>query len=196
MFEAPEDQGEWAQVDIDSLQLQRVRSFGEVYLATVLWRLLGLDTLLEKLLPAGKEEVAWEKVVRLLGVARFCHPCSELFIEEQWFGRTALDDLPGIRPEQVHTDRLYAGLARLRPHKQAIERHLCQRLGELFDLQYDLLLYDLTSTYFEGRCAANPMARRGYSRASRPDCPQVVIALIVTRDGYPLGVTVHGPKTL
>jgi transposase len=113
-----------------------------------------------------------------------------LFIERHWYARSGLEDLLGVPAPQVHTDRLYAGLDKLLPEKKAIERHLRQRLGQLFQLSYDLLLYDLTSTYFEGRCAANPMARRGYSRDSRPDCLQVVIALIVTADGYPLGYEV------
>ena len=124
-----------------------------------------------------------------------CRPGSERHIEKHFYPQSALEDLLGVDPSLVHTDRLYAGLDQLLPMKKAIERHLRQRLGELFQLNYDVLLYDLTSTYFEGQCAANPMARRGYSRDSRPDCPQVVIALIVTTDGYPLGYEVFDGNT-
>jgi transposase len=131
----------------------------------------------------------------ILTIARFCEPSSELRIEAHWYGRTALEDLLGVSPEKVHTDRLYAGLDRLLEHKQSIERHLKQRLGDLFDLEYDLLLYDVTSTYFEGQCLANPMAQRGYSRDSRPDCLQVCIGLVVTDDGMPLGHEVFDGHT-
>jgi transposase len=106
-----------------------------------------------------------------------------------------LEDLLGVKPEQVHTDRLYAGLDQLLLHKEAIEKHLKDRLGNLFDLKYDLLLYDITSTYFEGECAGNELAQRGYSRDSRPDCPQVCIGLVVTEDGLPLGYEVYAGNT-
>jgi hypothetical protein len=101
-----------------------------------------------------------------------------------------LEDLLGVPVPRVHTDRLYAGLDRLLPLKEAIEKHLKDRLGQLFDIDYDLLLYDVTSTYFEGDCLQNPLARRGYSRDQRPDRPQVCLGLVVTRDGLPLGYEV------
>ncbi len=142
------------------------------------------------LLPPGREQVSWATVAAILTLARFCEPASELHIENVWYRRTALEDLLGVAVEQVHTDRLYAGLDQLLPHKEAIERHLQQRLGDLFALDYELLLYDITSTYFEGECRHNPLAQRGYSRDSRPDCPQVLIALVVTSDGLPLGYEV------
>jgi len=113
---------------------------------------------------AVREDVPWPTVAAILAIARFCEPSSELHIEDTWYRRTALDDLVGVAPEQVHTDRLYAGLDALLVHKEAIEQHLKARLGDLFDLKYDLLLYDVTSTYFEGQCLGNPMAKRGYSR--------------------------------
>ena len=177
-------------VKLKNIRLQRLRDFGDVWLALGLWRLLGLDTLLAKLIPPGREEVSWAVVAAILTLARFCEPASELHIEDTWYRRTALEDLLDVSVEKVHTDRLYAGLDQLLPHKEAIEKHLKGRLGDLFDLQYDLLLYDITSTYFEGQCAANPMAKRGYSRDSRPDCPQVCIGLVVTTDGIPLGYEV------
>jgi transposase len=182
-------------VKLKSIQLQRLRDFGDVWLAVGLWRLLGLDTLLEDLMPSGREEVAWPVVASILTIARLCEPSSELHIEDTWYRRTALDDLLGVPVEKVHTDRLYEGLDRLLPHKEAIERHLKDRLGNLFDLKYDVLLYDITSTYFEGQCAGNAMAKHGYSRDSRSDCLQVCIGLIVTEEGIPLGYEVFDGNT-
>jgi len=182
-------------VKLKGIRLQRLRDFGDVWLALGLWRLLGLDSLLERLMPGGQEDVPWPAVAAILTVARFCEPSSELHIADTWYRRTALEDLLGVPVEQVHHRRLYAGLDRLLPHKQTVERHLKERLGDLFDLKYDLLLYDITSTYFEGECAANPMAQRGYSRDNRPDCLQVCIGLVVTTDGIPLGYEVFDGNT-
>jgi transposase len=177
-------------VDLKGIRLERSRDFGDIWLAWGLWRLLGLDTLLEQEMPRGRAEVPWHLVAAILTIARFCEPSSELHIETTWYRRTALEDLLHVRPEKVHTDRLYAGLDELLPHKETIEKHLKGRLGQLFDLDYELLLYDVTSTYFEGQCKGNPQAKRGYSRDKRPDCLQVCIALVVTTDGMPLGYEV------
>ena len=182
-------------VKIKGIRLERSRDFGDVWLALGLWRLLGLEELLTGLMPTGREEVSWPVVASILSIARFCEPSSELHIEQTWYRRTALGDLLGVPVGQVYTDRLYAGLDQLLPHKPAIEAHLKQRLGDLFDLQYDLLLYDITSTYFEGECLGNPMAQRGYSRDNRPDCVQVCIGLVVTTDGIPLGYEVFDGNT-
>jgi transposase len=182
-------------VKLKGVRLQRLRDFGDVWLALGLWRLLGLDTLLSGLMPDGYEDVPWPVVAAILTIARFCEPSSELHIADTWYRRTALEDLLGVRVDQVNDDRLYAGLDHLLPHKEAIERHLKERLGDLFDLDYDLLLYDVTSTYFEGECKRNPMAKRGYSRDGRPDCLQVCIGLVVTRDGIPLGYEVFAGNT-
>jgi transposase len=177
-------------VRLRDVRLERLRDFGDVWMALGLWRLLGLDKLLDSLTPAGREEVAWPVVAAILSIARFCEPQSELHIESTWYRRTALEDLLGVLPDKIHTDRLYGGLDWLLPHKPAIEKHLKERLGALFDLDYELLLYDVTSTYFEGQCADNPLAKRGYSRDSRPDCLQVCIGLVVTGEGIPLGYEV------
>ncbi len=182
-------------VKLKGIQLERLRDFGDVWLALGLWRLLGMDTLLEELIPAGREEVPWSVVASILTIARLCEPSSELHIEDTWYRRTALDDLLDVPVEKVHTDRLYEGLDRLLPHKEPIERHLKERLGDLFDLKYDLLLYDITSTYFEGQCAANPKAKHGYSRDNRSDCLQVCIGLVVTEEGVPLGYEVYDGNT-
>jgi len=146
-------------------------------------------------MPRGQEGVPWATTAAILCIARFCHPSSELHVERHFYPKSALEDLLGVAAAQVQTDRLYRGLDHLLEQKKPIERHLRQRLGQLFELSYDILLYDLTSTYFEGQCANNAMAKRGYSRDSRPDCPQVVIALIVTTDGYPLGHEVFDGNT-
>jgi len=182
-------------VKIKGIHLERLRDFGDVWLALGLWRLAGLEELLSRLMPDGREEVSWPVTAAILTIARFCEPSSELHIEDTWYRRTALEDLLGVTTRQVHTDRLYAGLDKLLPHKEAIEKHLKQRLGDLFDLKYDLLLYDITSTYFEGECTGNPLAKRGYSRDKRPDCPQVCIGLVVTADGIPLGYEVFAGNT-
>jgi transposase len=188
-YDEPDDD-EPVLVKLKDIRLERLRGFGDVWLAWGLWRLLELDVLLDRVMRTGREEIPWPQMAAVLTIARLCEPSSELHIEDTWYRGTALDDLLGIPADKVHTDRLYAGLDHLLPHKDELERHLRQRLGDLFDLKYELLLYDITSTYFEGQCAANPLARRGYSRDHRPDCLQVLIGLVVTEDGFPLGYEV------
>jgi transposase len=190
LFEAPAGPEAPARVQLNRIRLERGRSFGDVWLGWTLWQALRLDTLCEELLPRGREEVPWSVMAAVLVIARLCEPSSELHIAEDWYRRTALEDLLGLSGELVNDDRLYRALDRLLPHKEALERHLVKRLGELFDLSYDLLLYDVTSTYFEGLANANPLAQRGHSRDHRPDCKQVCIALVVTREGMPLGYEV------
>ncbi len=189
-YDDPADEEEPVLVRLKGVALDRLRDFGDVWLAYGLWRLLELDKLLDGLIPRGREEVPWATVAAILTVARFCKPQSELHIEDTWYRQTALDDLLSVPEGKVNTDRLYSGLDMLLPGKEALEKHLRQRLGDLFDLEYDLLLYDVTSTYFEGACAANPLAKRGYSRDGRPQCLQVCIGLVVTPEGIPLGYEV------
>jgi transposase len=172
------------------LRLERGRRFGDVWLAWKLWHALGLDTWLEKRLPRGREDVPWSLMAAVLVIARLCEPSSELHIAEDWFRGTALDDLLGLPEAKVNDDRLYRALDRLLPHKDALETHLKERLGTLFKLEYDLLLYDITSTYFEGQANGNTLAARGYSRDHRSDCNQVCIGLVVSREGFPLGYEV------
>jgi hypothetical protein len=173
LFEAP-DPTEAVTVELRRFRLERGRRFGDVWLGLRLWQALGLDALLEKLLPPGREEVPWAKMTAVLVLARFCEPSSELHIAEDWFRRTALGDLLGITDDKVNDDRLYRALDQVLPQKVLLEFHLKQRLGDLFGLEYDLLLYDITSTYFEGEAAANTQARRGHSRDHRRDCKQVL----------------------
>jgi transposase len=151
--------------------------------------------LCERLLPIGKERIAWAKMAAVLVAARFCEPSSELHIAEDWYRRTALCDLLQLGDEEVNKDRLYRGLDHLLAHKSDLEAHLSQRCGELFAVQNEVLLYDVTSTYFEGQADGNPQAQRGYSRDHRPDCKQVLIALVVTFDGFPLGYEVFAGNT-
>jgi transposase len=182
-------------VRLKGIRIERSRQFGDVYLALALWRGVGLAELIEKLLPAGKERVAWEKIAAVLVAARLCAPSSELHIAEDWYRRTALADLLQLDDVLLNKDRLYRALDRLVVHKAAIEAHLSRRAGELFAVDNEVLLYDVTSTYFEGEAEANPLAQRGYSRDHRSDCKQVLIALIVTFDGFPLGYEVFAGNT-
>ena len=190
LFEEQPNSGQQVAVQLDRVRLERQRGFGDVWLAWTLWRSLGLDTACQELMAPCRGEVPWSVMSAVLVIARLCEPSSELHIAEDWYRKTALDDLLGIGAEQVNDDRLYRSLDRLLPHKEAIEKHLQKRLGELFSLEYDLLLYDVTSTYFEGLAQGNPQARRGHSRDHRPDCKQVCIALVVTREGMPLSYEV------
>jgi len=188
-------------VRLKGIRVERSRQFGDVYLALALWRGMGLEDLCERLLPPGRERIPWSKMAAVLVAARFCEPSSELHIAEDWYRRTALCDLLQLGDEEVNKDRLYRGLDHLLAHKASLEAHLSQRCGELFAIQNEVLLYDVTSTYFEGLAEGNPQAKRGYSRDHRSDCKQVCIALVVTFDGFPLGYEVfagntHDSKTL
>ena len=185
LFDRTEPRGSVA-IKLDAVRLERSRSFGAVWLGWLLWRALKLDELCGALLASKREMVSWAEVVAILVIGRLCEPSSELHVAERWYRTTALEDLLGVATESLYDERLYRALDRLLPHKEAIEQHLVKRLGELFDLDYDLLIYDITSTYFEG--VADPtIAKRGYSRDHRPDCVQVNIALVVSREGMPLG---------
>ena len=190
LFEAPLAAEQHIAVRLDRVHLERARSFGGVWLGWTLWRMLRLDRLCGELMPQGREGIAWAQLAAVLVIARLTEPSSELHIAEHWYRQTALEDLLGIPADSIYDNRLYRALDHLLVHKQAIERHLRDRLGELFGLQYDLLLYDVTSTYFEGLAESNTLAARGYSRDHRPDCKQVCIALVVTREGMPLGYEV------
>ena len=187
LFQSPEPAGEAVRVRLDRVRVERGRTFGDVWLGWTLWRALRLDEVCAQLLPDGREAVPWATMAAVLVLARLCEPSSELHLAEDWYRRTALEDLLAVPAALVNDDRCYRALDRLLPHKTALEQHLVARLGELFALEYDLLLYDVTSTYFEGQAARNPLAQHGHSRDHRPDCRQVCVALVVTREGLPLG---------
>ena len=179
-----------AQVKLNEVRVERSRSFGAVWLGWQLWRALRLDEFCDRHLVRGRERVEWSQVAAILVIARLCEPSSELHIAEDFYRRTSLEDILGVPSHRIHHKRLYQGLDRLLEHKSALEAHIKDRIGGLFAVDYDLLLYDVTSTYFEGEAKANPQAQRGHSRDMRPDCKQVCIGLIVTRDGFPLGYEV------
>lgn len=167
--------------------MERVCDFGGYWLGLQAAERLELPASLRGALPPGREDIPWSMMAMVLVLMRLCEPSSELHIAEHLYEQSALGDLLGIPLDKVNDDRLYRTLDSLLPYKAKLERHLKERLGELFGLQYDLLLYDITSTYFEGEVADNEQAKRGYSRDHRPDCKQVCIALVVGRGGMPLG---------
>jgi transposase len=178
---------EWVEVDLKGVRVECSRQFGGCWLGLELVRRLELDRFLAEVLPSGREEIAWASMALVLVLGRLCDRSSELHLAEHFYAASALPDLLGVPAEKVNDDRLYRALDALLPHKATVEKHLKEKLGSLFELDYDLLLYDITSTYFEGEAAGNPLALRGYSRDHRPDCKQVNIALVVSRCGMPLG---------
>ena len=199
--QAAEPVPETIEVHVRGARIERTRDFGGVYLALTLWRALELDRLLERVMPEGQGRIPRHVMAAILSLARFCEPSSELHIADTWYERTGLDDLMGVPAHWVNPDRLYRTHDRVLKHKDDIEKHLKQRYTTLFDAQYDLLLYDVTSTYFEGEAKRNPQAKRGHSRDHRPDCKQVCIGLVVTREGLPVAYEVfegnrHDSKTL
>jgi transposase len=188
LYEAWEAQ--WVEVDLTRVRVERTREFGGPWLGSLLLQRLDLLRFLADALPPDRAQIPWSAMAVILVLARWCAPSSELQVAEHWYEESALPDLLGVPAAKINDDRLYRALDRLLPHKEALERHLNERLGRLFAVQYDLLLYDVTSTYFEGEAARNPQAQRGYSRDHRPDCKQVNLALVVTREGLPLGYEV------
>ena len=185
LFDSPSSR--YVEVDISGVSVEGTRDFGGPWLALQIINKLGFKAELDRLMPPGREDVPWSVMALVLVICRLCDPSSELRIAEHLYERSALGQLLGVNADKVNDDRLYRALDALLPHKAALETHLKNRLGELFGLNYDLLLYDVTSTYFEGQCNGNPQAQRGYSRDSRGDCKQVCIALVVSRCGMPLG---------
>lgn len=181
---------EWVEVDVSRVQVEGDRAFGGFWLGQELLKELRLPEFLEQVLPRGYEDIAWSVMSQVLVLCRLCHPSSELRIAEHLYERTALPDLLGVPEDKVNDDRLYRALDQVLPHKEALQVHLKERLGELFEVAYDLLIYDVTSTYFEGQVAGNSPAQRGYSRDHRPDCKQVCIALVVSKSGMPVGYEV------
>jgi len=186
LFEREEEVPSWASVDVRRVSVERLRHFGDVYLGLYLWGKLGFAEFCKEHMPEGREEIPWAVMVCILVLARFCAPSSELQIAESWYGKTALDDLLGVPWDKINDDRLYRALDVLLTYKDDLCRHLRGRYGELFGATFDFLFYDITSTYFEGSAEGNSQARRGYSRDGRPDCPQVCIGLVATKEGLPL----------
>jgi transposase len=182
-------------VKLSGLQLKRRRVFGSCWLACELWHQLGLDEFWDTRLSGSHEAVSWEKVLRVLVVNRLLDPGSEFRVHRQWYLTTALDSLLGTSFLVAEKDRLYRCLDRLLEHKQALFQWLRQKWADLFHAEFELLLYDLTSTYFEGGMEENPKAQYGHSRDKRTDCLQLVIALVITTDGFPLAYEVLNGNT-
>lgn len=178
---------EWVEVNVRKVRAERPRRFGDVWLALEMIKKLSLGELFDGMMPDIHPKISWARLAEVLIVSRFCEPSSELQIAEHFYRKSALSDLMGISDEDIYDNRLYRALDKLLEHKEDIQKHLKERLGELFNISYDILLYDVTSTYFEGQASGNPQAKQGYSRDSRPDCKQVCIGLVVTKEGIPLG---------
>jgi transposase len=201
LFPEARTEPRFVEIDRTRVRVENCRQFGAPWLALELVKQLGLHEFLQRTMPAGQEHVPWSLTALILVIARLCEPSSELHIAEHFYRQSALCDLLGVPVDKVDDNRLYRGLDELLPHKQALEVFLKKRFGELFAIEYDLLLYDVTSTYFEGQANANPLAKRGYSRDHRSDCKQVCLGLVVTRCGLPLGYEVfagnrHDSSTL
>jgi len=183
--EGPADDPQVARVLVNRVRLERTRQFGACFLGWEMWKRLALDGFFEEAVDGDAADVPWSRVAALLAIHRLCAPGSELALEERWYPSTALDDLLEIEEGKINDTRLYRWLDRILPYQTKLERHLKERYGELFGAEFDVLLYDLTSSYVEGAAEKNPMMRRGYSRDHRPDCAQMVIALIVNSEGFP-----------
>jgi transposase len=191
----PADALDSVQVRLSEMQLRRTRPYGNCWLGCELWRQLELDSFWERKLPRGREKVNWAQVLELLVVNRLIDPGSEFHLHREWFDHSAMDLLLGTDFVVAEKDRLYRCLDRILEHKQGLFAHLQQRWKNLFDVSFDVLLYDLTSTYVEGEAELNPKAKRGYSRDGRPDCKQVVVALVITPEGFPLAYEVMDGNT-
>lgn len=185
-----EPEPEWVEVNVRGVRVENTREFGGPWLGLELIRKLSLDRFFSENISKGREKIPWATMVLVLVLCRLSRPSSELHIAEHFFEQTALADLLGIPQNRINENRLYRALDKVFPHKEALEKHLKEKAGSLFKLDYDLFLYDVTSTYFEGEATANALAKRGYSRDHRGDCKQVYIGLVVTRDGFPLGYEV------
>jgi transposase len=193
--EIPADAVDSMAVKLSGLELRRPRTYGACWLACELWHQLRLDEFWQQRLPGAREAVSWENVLRLLVVNRLLAPGSEFQVHRQWFVQSAMDELLQADFRVAEKDRLYRCLDRILEHKQELFVYLKQKWADLFHADFEVLLYDLTSTYFEGEMEHNPKARRGYSRDGRPDCLQLVIALVITPDGFPLAYEVMNGNT-
>jgi transposase len=182
--------GDVAEVVLSSLVVRRPRQFGACWVGCKLWEELELDEFWQRVLGEEVGAVPWEKVVELLAVNRLIAPRSELSIHEKWFPQTAMAALLDSDERVAEKDRLYRALDRMVEHKEALEAHLAQRWKDLFGASFDVLLYDLTSTYFEGEAQEVDKAEHGYSRDQRPECKQLILALVVTPEGFPLSYEV------
>jgi transposase len=182
--------GDEVRVRLGKVGWTNARAFGDVWLALQLWQMVGLDQIVRRHIPGGRETVPSASMVAVEVISRLCigqgGETSEFGLAEVGYRRTALEDLLGVADEHVTKDRLYRTLDQLLLAKDPIEREIKERLGTLFDLSFDLVLCDLTSSFFEGLAEENELGARGYSRDHRPDCKQVVLAMVVSPEGFPL----------
>ena len=190
LFQSAAETSHWTEVDVRSVSVERLRHFGDVFLGLALWRRLKLHEAFESLQPAGREEIGWPLIACILTIARLCQPGSKLQLAESWYPKTALDDLLGVASDKINDDRLYRGMDAMLSHRETICRHLQDQYGEWFGTTFDFMLYDVTSTYFEGLGGRNRQAKRGYSRDHRSDCLQICVGLIVTIEGLPVAYEV------
>jgi hypothetical protein len=201
----PEDRGEIigddksvVQLRLSEMRLHRPRQWGACWLAGQLWQELQLDRFWADRLPPSRKATRWDQILQVLATYRLISPGSEWRLHREWFGNSAMADLLGADFGLAEEHKLYACHDLLLEHKEALFSHLVGRWRDLFNADFDVLLYDLTSTYFEVNASDLPEGskrRHGYSRDKRPDCPQVVIALVVTPDGLPLAYEVLAGNT-
>lgn len=184
------DEPLWRRVNVRGVRVERVRQFGRVYMGLALWRRLRLHEVLQELLPEGQEQIGWDQIACVLTMGRFCAQDSELSVAERWYEATALEDMLGIPVAKINDTRLYRGLDELPAHKEKLCAHLMERYRDWFGVRFEFLLYDVTSTYFEGLAEKNELAARGHSRDKRSDCKQVCIGLVVTPEGLPMAYEV------
>lgn len=195
LFEPTPEPPSWAEVNLRKVRVERLRRFGDVLLALILWKQLRLDAFFREVIAEGREAVPWGLLACLQTVARFCEPSSDLAVAESFYPQTALGDLLGLPAAGLDQHRFYRSLDMIRSCRSALFSHLKNVYGELFGTTFDILLYDVTSTFFEGQAAANGKAARGYSRDSRPDCDQVCLGLVVTPEQLPPAFEVfHGNR--
>lgn len=195
--EIPPESSNSIQVKLSEMELHRPRAFGNCWLGCELWRQLRLEQFWEEKLAekVQRETVSWAKVLQLLVVNRLIDPGSEFRVHRQWFDHSAMGELLEADFAVAEKDRLYRCLDRILEHKPALFQHLRERWQDLFQAQFEVLLYDLTSTYIEGEGEEIPKAKYGYSRDQRFDCKQVVIALVITPEGFPLAYEVMDGNT-
>src|SRR5258707_1612111 len=193
--EIPADAVDSLQVKLSGLELRRPRLFGSCWLGCQLWRQLGLHEFWDARLAGTREEVPWGKVLQLLVVSQLLDPGSEFRVHHQWYLTTAMDALLGTDFAVAEKNRLYRCMDRVLEHKQDLFLWLRQKWADLFQAEFEVLLYDLTSPYFECAMEENPKAQYGPSRRKRTDCLQVVIALVITTDGFPLAYEVMDGNT-
>lgn len=182
-------------IKLSKMKLSKPRTFGDCWLGCEIWDQLGLDKFWSERIDTARSPLKYSKVLKLLTINRLIKPGSEFYIHHHWFDQTAMAALLDCDYEVASKDRLYRCLDRIVPYKDELCKYLTEQWQMMFNLEYDVLLYDITSTYFEGLCKRNPKAKFGRSKDKRSDCRQVLIALVVTPDGFPINYEVLAGNT-